>query len=411
MATGPSAGADATGTTPDQGGLSPEPPLTRLLGRWVATLDPGWFAWVMASGIISVGTELLGYHLLSDVSLWITEGAFVVLVAAYGARAFAYSQQFEASLRDPKTAMAFFTVVAGSNVLGIRLVMAGHPLVGLGLGAGAVLIWLLLTYGLPGYTIAGAHHPVLGDINGTWLVWVVATQSLAIIAAGLAPVAPWSSFRQALPIVAVAFWSVGIMLYLVLIVVILLRLLLVELTPGEMGPAYWIAMGATAISVRAAAGILVIQNQPGDTLVRQMRPLLVDLSVVLWAFGTWWIPLLVLLGIWRHVLRRYPLSLRAQAVERGVPARHVHGGLGEPGARRQPRLLGDSGKRVALGRGGRLGGSTGDDACRSRWGGASGFTLCSTCRIDEPDHAYAAWILTMRWSVVILARSFERVRG
>jgi tellurite resistance protein TehA-like permease len=262
----------------------------------------------MASGIISVGTELLGYHLLSDVSLWITEGAFVVLVAAYGARAFAYSQQFEASLRDPKTAMAFFTVVAGSNVLGIRLVMAGHPLVGLGLGAGAVLIWLLLTYGLPGYTIAGAHHPVLGDINGTWLAWVVATQSLAIIAAGLAPVAPWSSFRQALPIVAVAFWSVGIMLYLVLIVVILLRLLLVELTPGEMGPAYWIAMGATAISVRAAAGILVIQNQPGDTLVRQMRPLLVDLSVVLWAFGTWWIPLLVLLGIWRHVLRRYPLS-------------------------------------------------------------------------------------------------------
>jgi tellurite resistance protein TehA-like permease len=186
--------------------------------------------------------------------------------------------------------------------------MAGHPLVGLGLGAGAVVIWLVLTYGLPGYIIAGAHHPVLGDINGTWLVWVVATQSLAIIAAGLAPVAPWSSFRQALPIVAVAFWSVGIMLYLVLIVVILLRLLLVELTPREMGPAYWIAMGATAISVRAAAGILVIQNQPGDNLVRQMRPLLVDLSVVLWAFGTWWIPLLVLFGVWRHLLRRYPLS-------------------------------------------------------------------------------------------------------
>jgi tellurite resistance protein TehA-like permease len=34
----------------------------------------------------------------------------------------------------------------------------------------------------------------------------------------------------------------------------------------------------------------------------------VDLSVVLWAFGTWWIPLLVLFGVWRHLLRRYPLT-------------------------------------------------------------------------------------------------------
>ena len=37
-----------------------------------------------------------------------------------------------------------------------------------------------------------------------------------------------------------------------------------------------------------------------------LRPFVVGLSVVLWAFGTWWIPLLVLLGIWRYVLRRYP---------------------------------------------------------------------------------------------------------
>ncbi len=32
------------------------------------------------------------------------------------------------------------------------------------------------------------------------------------------------------------------------------------------------------------------------------------MSVVLWSFGTWWIPLLVLFGLWRHVLRRFPLS-------------------------------------------------------------------------------------------------------
>jgi tellurite resistance protein TehA-like permease len=33
---------------------------------------------------------------------------------------------------------------------------------------------------------------------------------------------------------------------------------------------------------------------------------LIGVSVVLWAFGTWWIPLLVLFGIWRYLLRGYP---------------------------------------------------------------------------------------------------------
>jgi len=74
----------------------------------------------------------------------------------------------------------------------------------------------------------------------------------------------------------------------------------------ETGPAYWIAMGATAISGRAAAGILALHDLHATVLVAVMRPFMVGLSFLLWAFGTWWIPLLVLLGIWRYVLRRYP---------------------------------------------------------------------------------------------------------
>ena len=31
-------------------------------------------------------------------------------------------------------------------------------------------------------------------------------------------------------------------------------------------------------------------------------------SFALWAFGTWWIPLLVVLGIWRHVRHHWPLT-------------------------------------------------------------------------------------------------------
>jgi tellurite resistance protein TehA-like permease len=31
-------------------------------------------------------------------------------------------------------------------------------------------------------------------------------------------------------------------------------------------------------------------------------------SYALWAFGTWWIPLLVVLGLWRHVWQHWPLT-------------------------------------------------------------------------------------------------------
>ena len=284
----------------------PPPVPDGLVRRAIATLDPGYFAWVMATGIVSVGTDLLGEHLLSQVVLGVTVAAFVGLTLAYAARLVFFAPFVRQSAADPTTAMAYFTVVAGTDVLAVRLVMAAHPLVAFALGTAAAVLWLVLTYALPWSIVAAARRPVLGEINGTWLVWVVATQSLSIVAAAVAPSAPATWLRTDLPAVAVSLWGLGVMLYLVFIVIIFLRLLLIEVTPAEMGPAYWIAMGATAISVRAAAGILALHDPHSTVLVAVMRPFVVGLSVVLWAFGTWWIPLLVLLGIWRYVLRRYP---------------------------------------------------------------------------------------------------------
>ena len=278
----------------------------RLVCRAIATLDPGYFAWVMATGIITIGTDLLGYQLLSQILLGVTVAAFVALVLAYAARFAWYRSFVRQSAADPTTAMAYFTVVAGTDVLAVRLVLAGRPLVAFWLGAAAAAVWVGLTYALPWSIVAAARRPVLGEINGTWLVWVVATQSLSIVSAAVAPSAPATWLRAGLPAVAVCLWGLGVMLYLVLIVIIFLRLLLIEVTPAEMGPAYWIAMGATAISVRAAAGILALRDPHAAELVAAMRPFVVGLSVVLWAFGTWWIPLLVLFGVWRYVLRRYP---------------------------------------------------------------------------------------------------------
>jgi len=162
-----------------------------------------------------------------------------------------------------------------------------------------------LTYGVPAsLLLTRARDSVLGGVNGTWLLWVVSTQSLAISASVMIPV--WPSQSALLAPVATGLWSIGPVLYLLLVSLIMLRWLTVAMTPETLGPPYWILMGATAITVLAGAKIL---NLPAALpAVRATAGFVAGFSYALWAFGTWWIPLLIVLGFWRHVRHHWPLT-------------------------------------------------------------------------------------------------------
>jgi tellurite resistance protein TehA-like permease len=116
----------------------------------------------------------------------------------------------------------------------------------------------------------------------------------------------WRSQSGLLAPAAVGLWSVGLVLYLLLVALILLRWLTVPMTPQTLGPPYWILMGATAITVLGGARIL---NLPSALpAVRATAGFVAGFSFALWSFGTWWIPLLVVLGFWRHVRQHWPLT-------------------------------------------------------------------------------------------------------
>ena len=118
--------------------------------------------------------------------------------------------------------------------------------------------------------------------------------------------AAWRSQAALLAPVAVGLWCVGLLLYLMVVGLILLRWLTLPITPETLGPPYWILMGATAISVPPGAHDLAL---PGRTpVVRATAGFVQGFSFALWVFGTWWIPLLVILGLWRHVRRHWPLT-------------------------------------------------------------------------------------------------------
>jgi tellurite resistance protein TehA-like permease len=281
---------------------------TRSLGRAataIRDLHPGYFAFVMATGIISTGTFLLGPSWLSRTLLVVASAGLVVLSVALVIRLVRFRPNVAADVHAPERVFGFFTITAGLDVLGVRLSYAGHPLATAILAGVAAAVWLLLTYGVPASLLLDrARDSVLGGVNGSWLLWVVSTQSLALSASVLVPV--WPSQAGLLAPFATGLWSVGLLLYLLLVSLILLRWLTVPMTPEVLGPPYWILMGATAITVLAGAKILGLPaTLPA---VRATAGFVEGFSYALWAFGTWWIPLLVILGLWRHVRHHWPLT-------------------------------------------------------------------------------------------------------
>lgn len=273
----------------------------------VATLHPGYFALVMATGMVSVGLSVVGLPGLSLAALWLTIGSYGGLLVLTGWRLAAFRTDMVADLTDPRRGFGFFTFVAGTNVLGTRLALAGQrdaATVLLVLGGTA---WLLLGYLVPWTAAVGRpRRPVLADANGTWFIWVVASQSVAVLAAALEP--HFLVGRRELAILAVLSWSVGVVLYAAVGVVVATRMLLYDLRPADLTPPYWVAMGATAITVLAGARIAEMADAP---MVLATRGLIAGAAVVFWAFGSWLVPALVAAGWWRHVAHRVPLRYEA----------------------------------------------------------------------------------------------------
>lgn len=212
-----------------------------------------------------------------------------------------------ADLSDPARAFGYFTFVAATNVLGTRLAIDGSYTVALALLAVGSFAWLVLGYAVP-WTAALGHsrRPVLLYANGTWFIWVVASQSVAVLAATLEPAV--GAGRRELALLAVFSWSVGVFLYAAVGVFVAARLLLYELRPADLTPPYWVAMGATAITVVAGARIVQMADAP---MVVATRDLIAGSSVVFWIFGSWLIPPLVAAAIWRHAVHRLPLRYEA----------------------------------------------------------------------------------------------------
>ena len=272
----------------------------------VADLFPGYFALVMATGIISTATFLLGMKWLAWALLVINLIAYAILSFLLMIRVIRFYPRVKTDLTDHMRGPGFFTVIAGTCVLGSQLlIVAGRYQVAMVLWVLGLLLWAIVMYTFLTAVTVRDNKPLLETgISGTWLLATVATQSISVLGTLLAD--HFRSYREPVLFFTLCMFLLGCMLYLILITLIFYRFTFVNLTTVTLAPPYWINMGAVAITTLAGARLIIAA--PTWSLLDEILPFLKGFTLFFWAAGTWWIPLLLILGIWRHLHKHFPLA-------------------------------------------------------------------------------------------------------
>ena len=297
----PRATVDNNSTTP---ATQPTGSLRDRVYQQIRQLYPGYFALVMATGIVSNAAHFLGHRSLSDLLLAVNFVAFPWLLIALSLRVVRYRRDLWKDLSNPRLVFSFFTIVAACDVLGLQLVLRGFAEPAIALWLFALIIWTLLSYlsfSVLTFINAGSGADV---VHGGWLIAIVGTESLVLLGA---PLAPHFGTLAPLTFVAIhALWGIGIVFYGIFITLFSYRLFFLRVEPSDMTPLFWVVMGAAAISTNA--GSTLILTDPAMPFLLALRPFVEGTTLILWAWSTWWIPLLVIFGIWKYIVRREPLT-------------------------------------------------------------------------------------------------------
>lgn len=261
-------------------------------------LFPGYFALVMATGVVSIACHFMGLRPIALGLIGVNWIAWPVLWALTILRFVRFRPLLLRDVSDHQRAPGFFTIVAGTCVLGTQnVVVIGATDVGTVLWWFGLILWFGIMYVFFTAVTVRARKPTLArGINGAWLIAAVSTQSVVVlrgvIDVGTAP-------SEAIQFQVIAMFLIGCMLYLAIIPLIFYRLTFVSMSREDFSPPYWINMGAVAIT--ALAGSILILRGETWPLLGPLLPFLRGFTFFFWAVASWWIPFLFGLMLWRYV--------------------------------------------------------------------------------------------------------------
>jgi tellurite resistance protein TehA-like permease len=140
---------------------------------------------VMATGIVAIACQLTSLRWLAVALSWSNIVIFAVLWSLTLARVALYPREFFHDLIDHKRGPGFFTIVAGTSVLGRQqIIIFNHYGAATALWFLALPLWAGFTYAIfTGFTVKEDKPSLAEGIHGGWLIAVVATQAVSSLEA------------------------------------------------------------------------------------------------------------------------------------------------------------------------------------------------------------------------------------
>lgn len=268
----------------------------------IKTFHPAYFAMVMSTGIISIASNLLGFTGISYGLFYLNIVAYTIILSLQILRVKMFWNNLYTDLSNPKISLVFFTTVAGTNVLGSQFVtVVDHPEVAKAFWYFGIFLWTIVSLSTFSILFIKCDQRIEMVLHGGWLTATVGTQSVAVLGAILAP--KFGASGNFVLFSSFVWWMIGSFLYLVLITLIIYRLVFFKISPDALVPPYWINMGALAITTLAGSALCInipkIEGPYADFLGFTK-----GLTLFFWSFGTWWIPFLIIIGVWKYVFHK-----------------------------------------------------------------------------------------------------------
>ena len=160
-----------------------------------------------------------------------------------------------------------------------------------------IFLWTIVSLSTFSILFIKCDEKLETAMHGGWLIATVGTQSVAVLGAMLAP--KFVSYGSLLVFSSLVWWMIGSFLYIILITIIFYRLVFFKMPPDALIPPYWINMGALAITTMAGSILCINIPQIGGAYV-DFLAFTKGFTLFFWSFGTWWLPLLIILAIWKY---------------------------------------------------------------------------------------------------------------
>lgn len=272
--------------------------------NWLKNLYPGYFAMTMATGIISIALKQKEYSTLSEILFIYALFIWCIMTILYTWRLLKFPHAVFENLMNPKTTFIFFTFVAATDICGILLFQHGFELIALIAWFIAFIYWSILMYfGFASLCFAHEDREV-NVVHGGWLILIVGTQSLVLLGAKVAPT--MGEYASYMMMEIHMLWALGMIFYAIFVTLFCYRIFFFNMKPEDYSPLMWVIMGAAAISANAGSNLLL--SDPILPLLVNLHHVIELISIMLWTWATWWIPLLVMIGLWKHFYRKIPLN-------------------------------------------------------------------------------------------------------